>query len=168
MLLALVMVSTYALVCPNDDWEADLDLNAECVAKLNTFSIECSADMITVTLRNTHLYAKIQTNHVDQPTSSAHVGNCSANAVQSINGVYALIVPFDDCGTALTQRNGKLIFENTIAGDIRANEFGEHMTFKVSCSYPDNFNLTTSISIEKLDGNDVRENKVSNFISHFP
>ena len=41
-LLIVAFTIIGALDCPNNDWEADRDLYAKCVAKRDTYKIECA------------------------------------------------------------------------------------------------------------------------------
>ena len=96
--------------------------------------------------------------HLDSSASAAYVGDCSP--VLSSGGSYSLTIPFDSCGTEVSQENSKLAFSNTIVGSNEAVKIDgiqttDLLSLDVECVFVDSFELTSQEVAVAEAGHDI-------------
>jgi len=132
--------------CPNEGWTYSTDV-AKCVPRNGDVEITCNADNMVVTLKPEQIYVLMDNSHLNQASSAAIPGTCTASAEASTDGTYTVTIPLDDCGTVVTQADNTLTFTNYITGNDAALAIDgiivtDPLQLDVACEYPDTFELT--------------------------
>ena len=152
-LLALGADVAEAVDCPNELWDGS---GEKCVP--TGVEVVCTATDMTVTFKPGHLYVALDDSHLSVASSAAKAGTCDAvTAVTDAMGTpddksddvttYTVTIGLDECGTAVTQADGKITFSNSIQGSADALKVDNIITTQalhldVSCVFDETFSVS--------------------------
>lgn len=163
MKLAIGLIgAAAAITCPNEGWTLDAT-EETCIVGSTDYAVDvvCAPTSMTVTFNAMHVYKDLAIPD-DFGTVTAHaLSDGCATAVTTANGEIVMTIPLDDCGTTVSQSEGKLAFLNTITGDeeLIQQTIGsttvfttQLLEFDVECTYTDTDTVSVdSIAVESLD-----------------